>query len=132
MKLIDGLVKDGLTDVYNKVHMGNCAEKCASEMNISRQEQDAFAIESYNKSAAAWSAGKFEDEVVPVEVPQRKGDTIVVSEDEEYKNVKMEKIPALRPVFQKDGTVTAANASTLNDGAAALVLMSAEKASELI
>ncbi len=131
MKLTDGLVKDGLTDVYNKVHMGNCAEKCASEMNISRQEQDAFAIESYKRSAAAWSAGKFEDEVVPVEVPQRRGDAIVVSEDEEYKNVKMEKIPSLRPVFQKEGTVTAANASTLNDGAAALVMMSADKASEL-
>ena len=131
MKLIDGLVKDGLTDVYNKVHMGNCAEVCASEMNISREQQDTFAIESYNRSAAAWEAGKFADEVVPVEVPQRRGDALVVAEDEEYKNVKMEKIPALRPVFQKDGTVTAANASTLNDGAAALVLMSAEKAAEL-
>ncbi len=131
MKLIDGLVKDGLTDVYNKVHMGNCAEVCASEMNFSREQQDAFAIESYNRSAAAWEAGKFADEVVPVEVPQRRGDVLVVSEDEEYKNVKMEKIPALRPVFQKDGTVTAANASTLNDGAAALVLMSAEKATKL-
>ena len=131
MKLIDGLVKDGLTDVYNKVHMGNCAEVCASEMNFSREQQDAFAIESYNRSTAAWEAGKFSDEVVPVEVPQRRGDVLVVSEDEEYKNVKMEKIPALRPVFQKDGTVTAANASTLNDGAAALVLMSAEKATKL-
>tara|TARA_B100000683_G_scaffold135207_2_gene131991 strand:- start:5522 stop:6700 length:1179 start_codon:yes stop_codon:yes gene_type:complete len=131
MKLIDGLVKDGLTDVYNKIHMGNCAEVCASEMNFSREQQDAFAIESYNRSAAAWEAGKFADEVVPVEVPQRRGDVLVVSEDEEYKNVKMEKIPALRPVFQKDGTVTAANASTLNDGAAALVLMSAEKATKL-
>tara|TARA_B100000900_G_scaffold414020_1_gene439469 strand:- start:2402 stop:3580 length:1179 start_codon:yes stop_codon:yes gene_type:complete len=131
MKLIDGLVKDGLTDVYNKVHMGNCAEVCASEMNFSREQQDAFAIESYNRSAAAWEAGKFADEVVPVEVPQRRGDVLVVSEDEEYKNVKMEKIPALRPVFQKDGTVTAANASTLNDGAAALVLMSAEKSAKL-
>ena len=131
MKLIDGLVKDGLTDVYNKVHMGNCAEVCASEMNFSREQQDAFAIESYNRSAAAWEAGKFADEVVPVEVPQRRGDALVVAEDEEYKNVKMEKIPALRPVFQKDGTVTAANASTLNDGAAALVLMSSEKAAEL-
>ena len=100
-------------------------------MNFSREQQDAFAIESYNRSAAAWEAGKFADEVVPVEVPQRRGDVLVVSEDEEYKNVKMEKIPALRPVFQKDGTVTAANASTLNDGAAALVLMSAEKAAEL-
>ena len=131
MKLIDGLVKDGLTDVYNKIHMGNCAEVCASEMNFSREQQDAFAIESYKRSAAAWEAGKFADEVVPVEVPQRRGDALLVAEDEEYKNVKMEKIPNLRPVFQKDGTVTAANASTLNDGAAALVLMSAEKAAEL-
>lgn len=131
MKLIDGLVKDGLTDVYNKVHMGNCAEVCASEMNFSREQQDAFAIESYNRSTAAWADGKFADEVVSVEVPQRRGDALVIAEDEEYKNVKMEKIPALRPVFQKDGTVTAANASTLNDGAAALILMSAEKATEL-
>ena len=131
MKLVDGLVKDGLTDVYNKVHMGNCAEGCASEMNFSREQQDSFAIESYNRSANAWEAGKFADEIVPVKVPQRRGDFIVVAEDEEYKNVKMEKIPALRPVFQKDGTVTAANASTLNDGAAALILMSAEKAIEL-
>lgn len=131
MKLIDGLVKDGLTDVYNKVHMGNCAEVCASQMNFSREQQDAFAVESYNRSTAAWKAGKFSDEVIPVEVPQRRGDALVISEDEEYKNVKMDKIPALRPVFQKDGTVTAANASTLNDGAAALVLMSAEKAAEL-
>jgi acetyl-CoA C-acetyltransferase len=131
MKLVDGLVKDGLTDVYNKVHMGNCAEICASEMNFSREQQDAFAIESYERSAAAWAAGKFADEVVPVEVPQRRGDALVIAEDEEYKNVKMEKIPALRPVFQKEGTVTAANASTLNDGAAALILMSEEKANEL-
>ncbi len=131
MKLIDGLVKDGLTDVYNKVHMGNCAEVCASQMNFSREQQDAFAVESYNRSTAAWKAGKFSDEVIPVEVPQRRGDALVISEDEEYKNVKMDKIPALRPVFQKDGTVTAANASTLNDGAAALVLMSAEKTAEL-
>jgi acetyl-CoA C-acetyltransferase len=131
MKLIDGLVKDGLTDVYNKVHMGNCAELCAKEMNFSREQQDAFAIESYNRSASAWENGKFKDEVVPVAVPQRRGDDLIVSEDEEYKNVKMEKIPALRPVFDKDGTVTAANASTLNDGAAALLLMSAEKAKEL-
>ncbi len=131
MKLIDGLVKDGLTDVYNNVHMGVCAEVCANEMRFSREQQDAFAIESYNRSAAAWKSGKFTDEVVPVEVPQRRGDALVISEDEEYKNVKMEKIPALRPVFQKNGTVTAANASTLNDGAAALILMSAKKASEL-
>ena len=131
MKLIDGLVKDGLTDVYNKVHMGNCAELCAKEMNFSREQQDAFAIESYNRSASAWKNGKFKDEVVPVAVPQRRGDDLIVSEDEEYKNVKMDKIPNLRPVFDKDGTVTAANASTLNDGAAALLLMSAEKAKEL-
>jgi len=131
MKLLDGLVKDGLTDVYNKVHMGNCAELCAKEMNFSREEQDAFAIESYNRSAKAWQSGKFNDEIVSVSVPQRKGDDLIISEDEEYKNVKMEKIPTLRPVFDKDGTVTAANASTLNDGAAALILMSAEKANEL-
>lgn len=131
MKLIDGLVKDGLTDVFNKVHMGNCAELCAKEMNFSREQQDAFAIESYNRSASAWENGKFKDEVVPVAVPQRRGDDLIVSEDEEYKNVKMDKIPNLRPVFDKDGTVTAANASTLNDGAAALLLMSAEKAKEL-
>ena len=131
MELIDGLVKDGLTDVYNKVHMGNCAELCAKEMNFSREQQDAFAIESYNRSASAWENGKFKDEVVPVSVPQRRGDDLIVSEDEEYKNVKMDKIPNLRPVFDKDGTVTAANASTLNDGAAALLLMSAEKAKEL-
>ncbi len=130
-KVVDGLVKDGLTDVYNNYHMGNAAELCASEHNISREEQDAFAIESYNRSAKAWSAGKFNDEIVPVSVPQRRGDAIVVSEDEEYKNVKMDKIPSLRPVFQKDGSVTAANASTLNDGASALVLMSKEKMEEL-
>jgi len=131
MKLIDGLVKDGLTDVYNKVHMGNCAELCAKEMEFTREQQDAFAIESYNRSASAWQGGKFKDEVVPVAVPQRRGDDLIISEDEEYKNVKMEKIPALRPVFDKEGTVTAANASTLNDGGAALVLMSTDKAAEL-
>jgi len=131
VKLQDGLVFDGLTDVYNEQHMGNCAELCASDRNISREEQDAFAMESYNRAASAWSAGKFNGEVVPVMVPQRKGDPIEVREDEEYKNVKLEKIPQLRPVFQKDGTVTAANASTLNDGAAALVLMSKEKAESL-
>ncbi len=131
MKLVDGLVKDGLTDVYNKVHMGNCAELCAKEMRFTREQQDAFAIESYNRSAKAWSEGKFSDEVVPVSVAQRRGDDLIISEDEEYKNVKMEKIPTLRPVFDKEGTVTAANASTLNDGAAALILMSADKAKEL-
>ena len=131
VKMKDGMVLDGLTDVYNSVHMGVCAEKCATEHNISREEQDNFAIESYKRSAAAWDAGKFDDEIVPVEVPQRRGDAIVVSKDEEYNAVKMEKIPQLRTVFQKDGTVTAANASTLNDGASALVLMSKEKAEEL-
>jgi len=131
IKAKDGMVLDGLTDVYNNYHMGNAAELCAKECNISREDQDNFAIESYKRSAAAWAAGKFKDEVVPVEVPQRKGDPIVVNEDEEYKNVKMEKIPQLKPVFVKDGTVTAANASTLNDGASALILMSKEKAEEL-
>ncbi|TXB66046.1 acetyl-CoA C-acyltransferase [Vicingus serpentipes] len=131
IKMIDGMVKDGLTDVYNRVHMGVCAEKCATEKNISREEQDAFAVESYNRSAAAWNAGKFDNEIVPVEIPQRKGDPIVFSKDEEYSNVKMDKIPALRPVFDKEGSVTAANASTLNDGASALILMSKEKMEEL-
>jgi len=131
VKMKDGMVLDGLTDVYNAVHMGVCAEKCAAEHNITREDQDNFAIESYKRSAAAWDAGKFDDEIVPVEVPQRRGDAIVVSKDEEYTAVKMEKIPQLRTVFQKDGTVTAANASTLNDGASALVLMSKEKAEEL-
>ena len=131
MKLIDGLVKDGLTDVYGRVHMGVCAETCAKDMEFSREEQDAFAIESYNRSSQSWKDGKFADEIVPVEVPQRRGDALIISEDEEYKNVRMEKIPALRPVFDKEGTITAANASTLNDGASALVLMSAEKAAEL-
>lgn len=129
--LQDGLVLDGLTDVYNDYHMGNAAELCAKECNISREEQDAFAIESYERSAKAWSEGKFNEEVISVEVPQRRGDAIVISEDEEYKNVKLEKIPQLRPVFQKEGTVTAANASTINDGAAALILMSREKAEAL-
>tara|TARA_B110000091_G_C13780777_1_gene461055 strand:+ start:410 stop:1585 length:1176 start_codon:yes stop_codon:yes gene_type:complete len=126
IKMIDGMVKDGLTDVYNDTHMGNCAELCAKEKGFSREDQDAFAIESYTRSAAAWKAGKFNDEVIPVEVPQRRGEPVIFSEDEEYKAVKMEKIPALRPAFQKDGTVTAANASTLNDGASALILASAE------
>ena len=130
-KMLDGMVKDGLTDVYNKTHMGVCADKCADDNNISREDQDNFAIESYKRATASWDAGKFNDEIVPVEVPQRKGDPIVVNKDEEYTNVKMEKIPALRAVFTKEGTVTAANASTLNDGASALVLMSKEKADEL-
>lgn len=125
-KVVDGLVKDGLTDVYNNYHMGNAAELCAKEHNISREAQDEFAIESYKRSAAAWDAGKFNDEIVPVTIETRKG-TVVVDKDEEYTNVMMEKIPGLRPVFQKDGTVTAANASTLNDGASALILVSKEK-----
>lgn len=131
LKLSDGLLLDGLTDVYNQYHMGNAAELCASECNISRNDQDAYAMESYRRAAKAWENGWFRDEVIPVEIPQRKGDPVVFAEDEEYKNVKMDKIPNLRPVFQKDGTVTAANASTLNDGASALVLMSADKAREL-
>jgi acetyl-CoA C-acetyltransferase len=129
--LIDGLAKDGLTDVYHNYPMGNAAELCAKECNLSREEQDAFAIESYKRSAAAWAKGKFNEEIVPVEIPQRKGDPLLINHDEEYKNVKFEKIPELKPVFQKDGTVTAANASTMNDGAAALVLMSKEKADKM-
>ena len=131
IKMVDGLVKDGLTDVYNAVHMGVCAETCAEGMNFSREQQDEFALESYRRSADSWANGRFNDEIVPVEVPQRRGDALVISEDEEYKNIKADKVPQLRPVFKKDGTVTAANASTLNDGASALVLMSAEKATEL-
>lgn len=129
--LVDGLVSDGLTDVYHNYHMGNAAELCAKECNISREEQDAFAIESYRRSAEAWKNNAFSDEIVPVMVPQRKGDPMPFAEDEEYRNVAIDKIPGLRPVFQKEGTVTAANASTLNDGAAALVLMSSKKAEEL-
>ena len=131
LKAVDGMVLDGLTDVYNNHHMGLCAELCAKEHEFSREDQDAFAIESYRRSAAAWEAGAFAEEVVPVPVPQRKGDPVMVTEDEEFRNVKLEKIPALRPVFDKEGSVTAANASTLNDGASALVLMSGEKATEL-
>ena len=131
VKITDGMVKDGLTDVYNQVHMGVCADQCADEHHISRKDQDDFAIESYQRAAKAWTAGNFDEEIVPVAVPQRRGEDIIVSEDEEYKNVKLEKIPQLRAVFNKEGTVTAANASTLNDGASALVLMSKEKAEEL-
>ncbi len=129
--LEDGMQKDGLVDAYDKNAMGVCADACASEYEFSREDQDNFAIQSYERSKAAWEAGKFNDEVISVEVPQRRGDAIVVDKDEEYTNVKMEKIPALRPAFTKDGTVTAANASTINDGAAAMVLMSKEKANEL-
>ncbi len=125
--VIDGIAKDGLIDVYGNVPMGNCAELCAKEMNFTREQQDTFAIESYKRSAAAWAAGNFKEEIVPVEIVTKKG-TVLITEDEEYKNVNFEKIPGLKPVFQKDGTVTAANASTMNDGAAALVLMSKEKA----
>ncbi|MBL6682988.1 MAG: acetyl-CoA C-acyltransferase [Cryomorphaceae bacterium] len=131
ISLVDGLVKDGLTDVYNAQHMGVCAELCAEEHHFTREDQDAFALESYRRSAAAWDGGKFANEVVPVAVPQRRGDAIVVDTDEEYTKVNTDKVPQLRPVFKKDGTVTAANASTLNDGAAAVVLMSASKAAEL-
>lgn len=128
---IDGLAKDGLTDVYDGKAMGNAAELCAKECGISREDQDTFAIESYKRSQAAWEKCYFSNEVVPVEIPQRKGDPVVISKDEEPFNVKFDKIPSLSPAFQKDGTVTAANASTMNDGAAALVLMSADKAKEL-
>jgi len=131
VKITDGMVKDGLTDVYNQVHMGVCADQCADEHNITRKDQDDFAIESYQRAAKAWTDGNFNEEIVHVSVPQRRGEDIIVSEDEEYKNVKLEKIPQLRAVFNKEGTVTAANASTLNDGASALVLMSKEKAEEL-
>ncbi|WP_298894294.1 acetyl-CoA C-acyltransferase [uncultured Psychroserpens sp.] len=130
-KMEDGMQKDGLVDVYDQNAMGVCADACAAEYEFSREDQDVYAIQSYNRSAAAWDAGKFDNEVVPVEVPQRRGEPIVVNKDEEYTNVKMEKIPALRPAFTKDGTVTAANASTINDGAGAMVLMSSEKAKEL-
>ena len=131
LKVRDGMLLDGLTDVYNATHMGNCAELCAKDHNISREDQDAFAVESYTRAAQAWEGGAFAEEVVPVSVPQRKGDPVIVAEDEEYKQVRMDKIPALRPAFQKDGTVTAANASTLNDGASAMVLASAEAVERL-
>lgn len=129
--LIDGMQKDGLVDAYDQNAMGTCADACATEYKFSREDQDAYAVQSYERSAAAWKAGKFNNEVVPVEVPQRRGEPVIVDEDEEYKNVRLDKIPTLRPAFSKDGTVTAANASTINDGAAAIVLMSAEKAKEL-
>lgn len=131
IKMEDGMQKDGLVDAYEQVAMGVCADECAVEYKFSREDQDAYAIQSYNRSADAWASGKFADEVVPIEIPQRRGEPILMSEDEEYKNVKMEKIPSLRAAFTKEGTVTAANASTINDGGAALVLMSLDKAKEL-
>ncbi|RLD30489.1 MAG: acetyl-CoA C-acetyltransferase [Bacteroidetes bacterium] len=129
--LEDGMQKDGLVDVYEKAAMGVCEDACATKHEVSREEQDAYTIQSYKRSAKAWGEGKFSNEVIPVSVPQRRGEPVIFSEDEEYKNVKMEKIPSLRPAFTKDGTVTAANASTINDGAGAVILMSAEKAAEL-
>lgn len=129
--LEDGMQKDGLVDAYDKNAMGVCADACAVEYNFTREDQDAFAIRSYERSKAAWDSGKFSDEVIPVNVPQRRGDDLIIDRDQEYTNVKMEKIPTLRPAFTKEGTVTAANASTINDGAAALVLMSRSKAEEL-
>jgi acetyl-CoA C-acetyltransferase len=131
VSMIDGLSKDGLTDVYHNYAMGVAADMCAKECNITREDQDTFAIESYKRSAAAWSAGKFTDEIVPLQLTGRKGEIITISEDEEYKNVNFDKVAALRPAFSKEGTVTAANASTMNDGAAALVLMSKEKMESL-
>jgi len=130
-QLIDGLSFDGLTDIYNHCAMGVCADNTAKEMKISRQDQDAYAINSYKRSATAWSAGKFKDEIIPVEITGKKGDITLFAEDEEYKNVNFEKIPGLKPAFTKEGTVTAANASTINDGAACVILMSKEKAQEL-
>ncbi|WP_347219917.1 acetyl-CoA C-acyltransferase [Chryseobacterium sp.] len=132
IKMLDGMVLDGLTDVYNKVHMGVCAEKCAVDYSITREDQDNFAIESYKRSAKAWSEGKFNDEIVPVSIPQRKGEPVIFAEDEEYKAVNFDRITTLPTVFKKEeGTVTAANASTLNDGASALILVSKEKMEEL-
>lgn len=129
--MLDGITKDGLLDVYSNVPMGNCAELCAKEHNITREDQDAFAIESYRRAAAAWESGKFADEIVPVPVPQRKGDPVMMSKDEEFTNVFLDKIPTLRPAFDKEGTITAANASTINDGASALVLASEEMVQKL-
>ncbi|MDR9456204.1 MAG: acetyl-CoA C-acyltransferase [Salegentibacter sp.] len=129
--MVDGLQRDGLVDAYDQNAMGVCGDLCAKEHNFSREDQDDFARQSYERSAKAWAEGKFDNEVVPVEVPQRKGDPIIVKEDEEFKNVRMDKLSSLRPAFSKDGTVTAANASTINDGAGAMILMSREKAEEL-
>ena len=131
IQIEDGLLKDGLVNVYDGKHMGTCGDACAEKYEFSREDQDAFAISSYERSATAWRTGKFDQEVIPVEIPQRRGEPIILKEDEEYKNVKLEKVAQLRPAFSKEGTVTAANASTLNDGAAALVIMSREKADEL-
>ena len=131
IKVKDGMLLDGLTDVYNATHMGNCAELCAREKGISREDQDAFAVESYRRATEAWQAGKFSEEVVPVSVPQRRGEPVVVDCDEEHTNVRLDKIPQLRPAFDKEGTVTAANASTLNDGASALVLASEEAVAKM-
>ncbi len=130
-QMVDGMQKDGLVDAYDQQAMGTCADMCAAEHHFTREDQDAFAVQSYERSAKAWADGKFKEEVISVEVPQRRGDAIIISEDEEYRNVKMDKIASLNPAFTKDGTVTAANASTINDGAAALILMSEEKANEL-
>ena len=130
-QMVDGLQRDGLVDAYDNNAMGTCADLCATEHNISREEQDDFAKESYKRSAEAWKNGKFDDEIVPVEIPQRRGEPIIFKEDEEYKNIKLDKIPNLRPAFSKDGTATAANSSTINDGAGAVVMMSREKAEEL-
>ncbi|MDP5157517.1 MAG: acetyl-CoA C-acyltransferase [Flaviramulus sp.] len=129
--LIDGMQKDGLVDAYDQNAMGVCADACATEYKFSREDQDAFAIQSYKRSASAWETGKFNNEIVPVEVPQRRGEPLKISKDEEFTNVILDKIPQLRPAFTKDGTVTAANASTINDGAGAMILMSKAKADEL-
>ncbi len=130
-QMIDGLMHDGLWEIYNGFPMGSCADNTAKELNISREEQDEYAINSYKRAAASTDAGDFKEEIIPVEIPQRKGDPIIMSEDEEYRNVKFEKIPSLRPVFNKDGSVTAANASTINDGASAIILISKSKMEEL-
>ncbi|MGX1024008.1 acetyl-CoA C-acyltransferase [Psychroflexus sp. MBR-150] len=130
-QMVDGMQRDGLSDAYDNQAMGTCADLCATDHNFSREDQDAFAIQSYKRSAEAWQSGKFKDEVVPVEVPQRRGEPLIVKEDEEYKNIKFDKVSKLRPAFSKDGTATAANSSTINDGAGAVVLMSKDKADEL-
>lgn len=131
IQIEDGLLKDGLVNVYDGKHMGTCGDACAEKYDFSREDQDEFAVESYQRAANAWNTGKFKDEVVPVEIPQRRGEPVIMHEDEEFKNIKLDKVPKLRPAFSKEGTVTAANASTLNDGAAALVIMSRDKALEL-